>query len=162
MMGWHAVRTAPSMRQLIVPLFLACLLSSCSTYKEVELTDITNVEVLELDARSVSLRVDARIDNPNGFSIQVEEPDVDLFLNDKFIGKGSLDSALTLDRKSAQVYPIYLRANLHGVPLLMMLLTGELNGEVKFGAKGTVAGRSGVLKKRFPFEVEEMIDLTGQ
>lgn len=151
------------MRSLIGSLVLASVLASCSAYKEVELTDITNVEVLNLDASSVALRVDARINNPNGFSIAVEEPDVDLFLNDRFIGKGVLDSALVLERKAASVYPVYLHADLEGGPLLVLLLTGAFNGDpVKLSAKGTVAGRSGVLKKRFPFEVEEMIDLGDQ
>lgn len=135
------------------------VLSSCSTYKDVELTDITGVELLGMNAESVALRVDARIDNPNGFRIAVEDPDVDLFLNDRFVGKGRLDSALVLDRKVARVYPVYLRADLAGGPLAVMLITAALNGKAKLGVKGTVVGRSGALRKRFPFEMEEMIDL---
>lgn len=150
------------MKNAIAIILLGGLLASCSTYNEVELTDITAVEVLKLDARSIAMRVDARIDNPNGFTIALEEPDVDLFLNDNFIGKAMLDSALVLDRKAARVYPVYLHTDLKGGPLLMMLLTGVLNGDVKLGVKGTVAGRSGMLKKRFPFEVEEMIHLGDQ
>ncbi len=142
---------------------MAGLLASCSAYKEVELTDITNVEVLKMDASTVALRVDARINNPNGFTIHVEDPDVDLFLNDRFIGKGVLDSSLVLKRRTATVYPVHLHADLQGGPLLMLLLSGAFNGDpVKLGAKGTVAGRSGALKKRFPFEVEQMIDLGDQ
>ena len=159
---WHALRIAVIMRNMIVSLLVIATLASCSPYKEVELTDITNVDVLKLDARSVALRVDARIDNPNGFNISVEEPDVDLFINDKFIGKGVLDSALVLERKTAQVYPVYLHTDLEGGPLLMMLLTGALSGEMKLTAKGTVAGRASGIKKRFPFEVEEMIHFGDQ
>ncbi len=147
------------MRHFAYYAITAAVLASCSAYKEVELTDITDVELIKADMRSIALRVDARINNPNGFTIAVEEPDVDLFLNDRFIGKGVLDSALVLEKKAARVYPVYLRADLQGGPLLMMLMTGELSGPMKLGAKGTVAGRSGVLKKRFPFEVEEMIEL---
>ncbi|MBK9175084.1 MAG: hypothetical protein IPM46_01860 [Flavobacteriales bacterium] len=132
---------------------------SCSSYKEVELTDITGVELLGMNAQSVSLRVDARIDNPNGFRIIVEDPDVDLFLNDRFVGKGKLDSALVLDRKTAKVYPVHLRAELVGGPLAVMLIAAAMNGQAKLGVKGTVAGRSGALRKRFPIEMEEMIDL---
>ncbi len=135
------------------------LLASCSSYDEVELKDITNVEVLRMDGQQVALRVDALVNNPNGFKIHVEDPDVDLYLNDRFVGKGLLDSALVLERKSTQVYPVYLHADLQGGPLLFMLLGGALSGELKLGAKGTVAGRSGMLKKRFPFELEETIDL---
>ena len=135
------------------------LVSSCSTYDEVELKDITNVEVLRMDGKQVALRVDALVNNPNGFKIHVEDPDVDLYLNDRFVGKGLLDSALVLERKSTQVYPVYLHADLQGGAMLFMLLGGALSGELKLGAKGTVAGRSGMLKKRFPFELEETIDL---
>jgi LEA14-like dessication related protein len=141
---------------------LALLTASCSPYKEVELTDITKVEVLSLTPKAVALRVDARIDNPNGFRIEVAEPDVDLFLNDKFIGKGVLDSALMLEKRRAQVYPVYLHADLQGGPLMAMLITSALSGQVKIGAKGTVAGRSGAIKKRFPFELEQVIKLNGE
>ncbi len=148
-------------RTALVPMvaMAVLLVSSCSTYDEVELKDITNVEVLRMDGKQVALRVDALVNNPNGFKIHVEDPDVDLYLNDRFVGKGLLDSALVLERKSTQVYPVYLHADLQGGPVLFMLLGGALSGELKLGAKGTVAGRSGMLKKRFPFELEETIDL---
>lgn len=139
---------------------LALLLSACSTYKEVELTDITDAELMGMNNSTIALRVDARIDNPNRFRIAVEDPDVDLFINGSFVGKGMLDSTLVLERKTAKVYPVYLHADLSGGPLIAMLLSGALNGEMKLGAKGTVVGRSGALRKRFPFEMEETIDLS--
>ena len=153
----RAIRSNTALMPLIASAVL--LLASCSSYDEVELKDITNVEVLRMDGQQVALRVDALVNNPNGFKIHVEDPDVDLYLNDRFVGKGLLDSALVLERKSTQVYPVYLHADLQGGPLLFMLLGGALSGELKLGAKGTVAGRSGMLKKRFPFELEETIDL---
>jgi LEA14-like dessication related protein len=154
------MRAIRSNKALLPMITMAVLLvSSCSTYDEVELKDITNVEVLRMDGKQVALRVDALVNNPNGFKIHVEDPDVDLYLNDRFVGKGLLDSALVLERKSTQVYPVYLHADLQGGPVLFMLLGGALSGELKVGAKGTVAGRSGMLKKRFPFELEETIDL---
>lgn len=135
------------------------LLASCSSYQEVVLHEVTGGELLGMNAQRIALRVDARIENPNGFRIHVEEPQVDLFLNDRFVGKAVLDSALVLERKATAVYPIHLHADLEGGPLLAMLITSALSGEVKVGAKGTVAGRSGALKKRFPFEVQQIINL---
>jgi hypothetical protein len=41
----------------------------------------------------------------------------------------------------------------------MMMIGGALSGEMKLGIKGTVLARSGMLRKRFPFELEERIDL---
>lgn len=143
---------------LLLPLPLL-LLTGCLSYKEVVLRDVTDVRVKSYDAKGIALRVDALIHNPNGYKIHVSDPDVDLYLNDKFIGKGLLDSAVVLDRRSTQLYSIPLHADLQGGSLLMLLLAGELSTEMKIGAKGTVRAGNGALSKRFPFELEETIGL---
>ncbi len=146
------------MRRLL-PLLLSMSLSSCLSYKEVELIDVTDIRVERLDARGVAVRVNALVNNPNNYRIHAQEPDVDLYLNDKFIGKGVLDSVITLLPKTTQVYSIPMHAELQGGSLLMVLLSGALGGnEVKLAAKGTVVGRVGLFRKRFPFEFEETID----
>lgn len=146
------------MRRLL-PLLLCTSLSSCLSYKEVELIDVTDIRVERMDARGVAVRVNALVNNPNNYRIHAQEPDVDLYLNDKFIGKGVLDSVITLLPKTTQVYSIPMHAELQGGSLLMVLLSGVLGGnEVKLAAKGTVVGRVGLFRKRFPFEFEETID----
>ena len=151
-----------SIRRAFLALSALLVLTGCFRYQEVALRDISNVNVLKFDAKGISLRVDAMIHNPNNYRIHVSDPDVDLFLNDKFIGKGVLDSALVLERRSTQLYSIPLHADLQGGSLLLLLLAGELSTEMKFGAKGTVRAGTGAMSKRFPFEVEEMIDLRSQ
>ena len=139
-------------------LLVALALSSCSSYEQVELKDVTNIAVERMDAQGIAVRVNALVDNPNNYRIHVLDPDVDLYVNDKFIGKGVLDTALVLEKRSTQVYAIPLHAELEGGSLLMLLLSGALNGEsVKLAAKGTVVGKVGMLRKRFPFEFEETI-----
>jgi LEA14-like dessication related protein len=145
---------------LTLPLLLA--LTGCFRYDDVELCDIANVEVMKFDAQGIAVRVDAMIHNPNNYRINVSDPDVDLFLNDKFIGKGLLDSALVLDSRSTRLYSIPLHADLQGGSLLALLLSGGLSTEMKLGVKGTVRAGSGALSKRFPFELEETIDLGSQ
>lgn len=143
----------------LLPLLLSMSLSSCLSYKEVELIDVTDIRVERMDARGVAVRVNALVNNPNNYRIHAQEPDVDLYLNDKFIGKGVLDSVITLLPKTTQVYSIPMHAELQGGSLLMVLLSGALGGnEVKLAAKGTVVGRVGLFRKRFPFEFEETID----
>jgi len=141
---------------LLLTLLLS--LSSCLSYKQVELVDVTNIHVDRMDAKGIALRVDALVDNPNNYRIQVLDPDVDLFVNDKFIGKGILDTALVLSKNSRQIYRIPLHAELQGGALLMVLMSGVFGGnEVKLAAKGTVVGKVGLLRKRFPFVFEERV-----
>lgn len=153
--------SAPTMKpmRLLSILSVVLLFASCSRYQDVVLHEITDAELISMNAKAIALRIDARIENPNGFRIHVEEPDVDLFLNDRFVGKAQLDSALVIDKKATAVYPVYMHADLAGGPLVAMLITSALSGEVKVGAKGSAAGRAGALKKRFPFEVSQVIPL---
>jgi LEA14-like dessication related protein len=122
------------------------------------LRDITNVAVERMDAKGIALRVDALLDNPNGYRIHVLDPDVDLYLNEKYIGKGFLDSIVVLQKRTEQVYSVPMHAELKGGSLLMLLLSGSFSGkDVTLGVKGTVVGKAGFLRKRFPFELEEQI-----
>lgn len=153
-------RYMPAIRTLSTTAVLALVLTSCSTFKEVELKGVTGAELLRMDGNSMAMRIDAVVDNPNGFRIAVEEPDVDLFINDRFIGKAQLDSALVLEKRTSAIYPVYLHTDLNGGPVLAMLIMSAMQGEIKVAAKGTVAGRSGSISRRFPFELEQVVDLS--
>ncbi len=150
------------MRTLPVLSFLALsLLPGCLSYREVALRGVEDVQVERLDRQGLSLRVLATIENPNGYRIQVQDPDVDLYLDGTYVGKATLDSTITLEKRSTRAYFVPLHADLStgGAPALLVLLGAALKGEVLLGAKGSVVGKAFLLRKRFPFEVEQRIDL---
>lgn len=149
------------LRTALPPLAVALLLGACSSYEEVELRDIRGVEVLHMDGRRIAVRVDIQVNNPNSYRIHVEDPDVDLYINDTPVGKGLLDSVVVLEARAERVYPVYLHADVAGGPLLMVMLGGALSGQVKLGMKGTVLARSGILRRRFPVQLEETIQMRG-
>jgi LEA14-like dessication related protein len=138
---------------------LTILLTGCLSYKEVVMHDIVDVELKKLDSKGVSLTALVKLENPNGYRIHVKDPDVDLYLNGTYVGKGYLDTNLVLPKRSSMVHRIPLHAEFKGVNLLMVMLGSALSGEAKIGAKGTVVGQAGVLRKRYPFEVEEQVRL---
>jgi LEA14-like dessication related protein len=148
----------PNWTEALFFLFFSVSLAACTSYEQVELKDITNIKVDRMDAKGIAVRVDALVHNPNNYRIQVLDPDVDLYVNGKFIGKGILDSTLILEKNSTNVYTVPMHAELQGGALLMVLVSGVFNGnEVKLAAKGTVVGKVGLLRKRFPFEFEERV-----
>jgi LEA14-like dessication related protein len=149
------------MRSILLPL-LALLFTGCLSYQEVVMHDIVNVDMHKLDAQGVHLTALVQLENPNGYRIHVKKPDVDLYLNGSYVGKGYLDSTLVLPRRSDRVHAIPLHADIVGGNLLMMLLGSALSGQMTVGAKGSVVGQAGLLRKRFPFEVEETVPFYGQ
>lgn len=138
---------------------LGLLLTGCLSYKEVAMHDIVDVELKKLDAKGVALTALVKLENPNGYRIHVKDPDVDLYLNGTYVGKGYLDTNLVLPKRSNMVHRVPLHAEFKGVNLLMVLLGSALSGEATIGAKGTVLGQAGLLRKRYPFEVEEQVKL---
>ena len=140
-------------------LFMLVFFAACTSYEDVVLHDVTDIEVTRFDGKGVAMRVEAVIENPNRYRISAVDPDVDLFLNGTLIGKGLLDSAIVLEKRSTQTYSIPMRAELKDGSAMMLLLAGMMGGEMEFSAKGTIAGQAGIIKKRFPFELNETIDL---
>lgn len=141
---------------LTLSAFVLVLFSGCLSYEEVTFKGITNVEVSKLDASGVSARVSVTLDNPNTFRIHVSDPNVDLFLNEVYIGKAVLDSNIVLDKKSVRDYTIPLHATFdnHGTQAMGAMLTAALTGNATLKAKGSIVGRAFLLRKRFPFEEE--------
>jgi hypothetical protein len=78
------------------------------------------------------------------------------------VGKVLLDSTVVLDQRSTRTYSIPLHASFAGRtgPALFTIMAAALRGRTKLGAKGTVTGKAMLIRKRFPFELEQSIDLT--
>ncbi len=146
---------------LLLTTLLPLLLTSCLSYQEVTFKGITDMQVSKMDQEGISARVQVTLDNPNAFRIRVIDPDVELYLNDVFIGKARLDSNLTLDRKSSRDYSVPLHASFdgHGPQAMAAMLGAALSGQARLKAKGSVVGRAFFLRKRFPFEEEHQFDL---
>ena len=144
-------RTSLSLR--LLPLLL---LSGCLSYEEVTFKGITDVQVSRMDQSGVAARVTVTLDNPNSFRIQVSDPNVDLFLNEVYIGKAVLDSSLVLEKESVKDYPVPLHASFdgHGGQAMGAMLAAALSGKARLKAKGSIVGRAFLLRKRFPFEEE--------
>lgn len=156
------LRGCRSLAAAALPLLpiLPLLFTSCLSYRPVELMEVSHIRVVRMDAKGIAIRVDAKVKNPNNYRIHAQDPDVDLFVNDKFVGKGLLDSVLTLEKQSEQVYSVPLHADLKGGTMLMVLLSGVFGGnELQVAAKGTIVGRVGILRKRFPFAFTEKVEL---
>lgn len=148
------------MNRHLTALLVIVLLSGCTRYSDVEIIGVQDVQVTRFDATGLSATVTVEVNNPNDYRISVTEPDVDLYINDIAMGKATMDSMVTLDPSSSRSYELPLHATFTNgqdnmIPLLMM---AALSGSLKLGLKGTAVGKAGMLRKRFPFEVDQQVD----
>jgi LEA14-like dessication related protein len=149
------------MIKYFLALLCIVLLAGCMSYSDVELIDVQGVQVSRFDAGGLAVTVIVKVHNPNDHPIQVKDPDMDLYLNGVSLGKATLDSAIILDRNSTRSYSIPIHATFAQgeAGMLPMLLATALSGSAKLAVKGTVVGKSGLWSKRFPFEVEQQVEL---
>ncbi|MBS1569409.1 MAG: LEA type 2 family protein [Bacteroidetes bacterium] len=145
-------------------LLAAVLLAGCMSYSDVEFKGVQGARITRLDASGIAATVMVQVHNPNNYRITVTDPDMDLFLNGQAVGKATLDSAIVLERNSDRTYAIPLHATLAKGQnnLLPVLMGAALTGSVKLGVKGTVVGKAKMMGKRFPFEMEQQLDLGRQ
>ncbi len=138
----------------------ALLLSGCVQYNEVKLLGVQGAQLTRLDGKGLSVIVLAEVSNPNKYKISLSDPDMDLYLNDRLVGKAVLDSTVVLAANTTRTYRVPLHTDFsQDANLLPMLLGGALSGSMKVGAKGSIVAKARLLHKRFPFEAEQQIDL---
>lgn len=144
---------------------LACaimfLAPGCIGYKEVSFRGVTGVQLARMDAKGLALTAQVVLDNPNGYRIHVADPDVDVYLNEQYLGKATIDSKVTLARKRTDTYnvPLHVDFTRLGSSPLMALMGAALTGKATLKVKGSVRGRVGLIGRKFPFEEEHVIDL---
>lgn len=144
----------------ITPLFLlACVLTSCEVH-DVTMVELQKVELKKVEQTEMYLDVKAVLDNPNGFKINVTGTDLDLYLEDRYIGKATLENSVTLKAKSKEAYDLEIKAkgeNLN-IELLPIMLTAALTGKVTVRLTGEVTGKIFLFSKAVKVDIKEDVE----
>jgi LEA14-like dessication related protein len=156
-----AIRTHVRIALLIAPLLL--MLSSCKFYKEVEVKEVQNIVVTDFTQELVQAEVTLLINNPNWYAVTLTQSDIDVFVNQRDMGKVNLVEKIKLPSKTTTTYTITLQGEYEAVSndFLGNLLGLLIAPEAEFKAKGFVKGRALLIGREVPVDITEMIDLRG-
>ena len=129
---------------------LGMLLSSCGSVKDLEFRSFNNVKIEKVGFASSTLSVDLVYYNPNNFGLELSRTDLDIYLNDNFLGHSTQVMQVKLPRRDQFTLPI--KVDLDMKNLLKNSLTSIFNSEVTIKAVGKIkVGKAGVYKL-LPFE----------
>ncbi len=141
---------------LITPAFL---LHSCE-FEEINFKGIEKFELLDQKDDEIKLKLMMRVENLNKFNIILKNSDLDLSLNDTYLGKATIDSPVKLKKKTEAAYPVVLNIKGKDVMKKTMGMMGTiLNGPVKFTAKGKVTGKAYGISKAMDVAFSEKLNL---
>lgn len=144
---------------LLPPVIVLLLLfSSCSKPKEPEYIGFENLHIQKAGLSESVVNADVKCFNPNSFDIKLKKAELDVFVNDKFVGHSTLDTLINIPAKDTFYVPVSLKLNLGDLfkNAVQLLLNPEVRLKVEGKAK---VGRSGIYKN-FPvsYEGKQRID----
>lgn len=137
---------------LVAFLLLTFLLSSCVTYKDVQLGNVTFRNFNNADGK-MRATFDLEIDNPNAYPIRLSKPRLKVFVGNLELKDWSVPKKIKLRRKSKQNYPFYVEISaVEGLKILPQLL---MQPEIRI--EGTVRAGTFIFGKRIPLEIKERL-----
>lgn len=122
------------------------IITSCSSYQDVEFKGTENLKFGKLDGKKISLTFDARLENQNGYTIKIKPSDLDVFIDNVQLGTIHLDEKIKIKRKSESLVEVPLTVELGPNALLniakimvkknvSLRLAGDVKGGVWFLSK---------------------------
>lgn len=135
-------------------------LQGCFDYEDVEFKGVKNVSLIDRTENNLKLQVDVLVDNPNKFNIKVKKSTLDIYLNDKYVGKTTLDDKIVLKKRTEAVYGVVLNADTKSIMKAAMgSLGGILKGSVDIRLKGKVKGSVYGISKSVEVDMTEKVNL---
>lgn len=91
---------------IIFSVILALVILGCSSPKELEYTDYKNFHLENLGFNASRVTLDLQYYNPNNFGLQLRRTDLDIFINNNFLGHSASDTLINIPRRDTFLLPI--------------------------------------------------------
>ncbi|HNE92786.1 MAG TPA: hypothetical protein PKG56_06735 [Chitinophagaceae bacterium] len=117
--------------------------TSCKKIKSFEYRDVRNIEVKSLGFNKSSLTMNLVYFNPNEFGVDLRKVNCDVFIDNNFFGKYSLDTLMHIKRRSEFALPSRIDIEMKGI--YKNLYNVIFNKEIQLNVKGTAkVGKAGI------------------
>ncbi len=134
-------------------IFTSTLLAFCSPPKALEYREFKNLSIEKLGFASSAVKMDLVYFNPNNYGLQLKRTDLDVYINNVYVGRTSQEYQVTIPRKEVFSIPIQIDVDMKN--LLKNGLTLLFNKEVMVKLTGSVkVGKANVFIS-FPVNYEE-------
>jgi LEA14-like dessication related protein len=144
----------PSRSPLIMMILalLPLLHTSCSTPKELEYRDFRNFSIDKMGFSATSIRMDVVYYNPNNFGLQLKSTDLDVYLDNNYLGHTVQEQFVSIPSREEFTVPIKMDVDMKN--LLKNGFATLLSNEVNIKVTGSVKVGKGRLFKSFPVNYE--------
>lgn len=138
-----------SYQTFLLPLILMTAIS-CNSFKELEFKEYKNLKLEKAGFNKTTLSADLVYYNPNNFGLELKDTDLDIFINDNFLGHSNQNLQVKIPKKSAFTLPVTIDLDMKN--LLKNSITTLLNKDVTIKCVGKIKAGKANLFKTLPFE----------
>lgn len=131
---------------------LLILATSCQPLKELEYRDFKNLSIDKMGFAATSLKVDLIYYNPNRFGLQLKYTDLDIFVNNNYLGHSTQDYQITIAKLSEFTMPLLIDVDMKN--LMKNAFPSLFGKEVLVKVTGTVKLGKANVYKTFPVNYE--------
>jgi LEA14-like dessication related protein len=128
--------TPPTLFKILITVLI---MSSCRAPKDLEYRDFKNLSTEKLGFSSSLLKVDLVYFNPNNFGLELKRTDLDIYIDNNYLGHTQQDYQIHIPRKSEFTLPIKMEVDMKNVyknafsALLGKEVLVKIVGKVKLG-----------------------------
>lgn len=139
-------------------LFAVSLLVSCGPPKALEYRDFKNFSIEKLGFSNSTVKMDLVYFNPNNYGLQLKRTDLDIYINDVYLGHTSQEYQITIPKKEEFSIPIQLSVDMRN--LFKNSLNIMMKNQVMVKLTGSIkVGKANVFIS-FPVNYQEMETFT--
>ncbi|MEO6230354.1 MAG: LEA type 2 family protein [Ferruginibacter sp.] len=130
---------------LLLILLLPLLLISCAVPKELEYRDFKNFTIDKIGFSSSAIKMDLVYYNPNNFGLQLQRTDLDIFIDNNYLGHTIQELQITIPKRAEFYIPVKIDVDMKN--LLKNGFITLVNNEVIIKVTGSVkVGKVNVYK----------------
>src|SRR5689334_3157747 len=132
---------------------------SCAKPKDLQYINVENFNLEQVGLTESVISADLRYYNPNNFKMKLKDGDLDVSVNNTFLGHSKLDTLLVIPKKDTFSIPLKMKVDMKTLlaKSLNVLLTNEM--DVKLDGKAKL-GKGGIyVNVPIHYEGKQKIDL---
>jgi LEA14-like dessication related protein len=144
------------MKKLTVWALLPLLLTGCAKPSGFDYLGVKNIKVVQFGLKESTVAVDVEYYNPNRFPVTMKRADVDVYVNNNYFGKTTLDSTIRISGRDTFLLPVLLKVDMNTTVLQLLQVLGKGEQEVLLKMDGKARIGRGGLFINYPIKYEAM------
>ncbi len=103
------------MKKFIVGLFVITSFYSCTKFQQPEFRETRNIKLNKLGFDKSNLSMDFVCFNPNNLGVVLTRVDCDIFIENNYLGKFVLDTAINIEKRSEFIIPANIAVDMKNI-----------------------------------------------